>query len=408
MHKPRFSRGAVRAPFRKDSRGNVTVVFAFALLASALAVGAAVDYGRFVTARTDLAAAVDAAVLQVGSSDITDRSRLQALASTVLRHNFMESSHGHITEMNLAVSESAVNLTATAEFKTSFMSLAGLTTSSLTVSAEAIRAANNLEISLVLDTTGSMRGTKLTALKDAASEFVETVVWDNQTRTYSKIALIPYSMGVNLGSRAADARGRPRAGTCTTPGCESLRFRNMDWQNVTFGASTCVSERTGAEAFTDRPPTTAPVGWNYASPNNPCLDSELIPLTANKTAVLDAIDDLTATGSTAGQIGIAWGWYALSRDFGMWSGTSQPAAYDTRDVSKIAVIMTDGDFNTSYCNGVISRSSGSGSGSRADKINCDAPNGAAGEQARSLCAAMKRKGIIIYTIGFDVEETATR
>ncbi len=122
MHKPRFSRGAVRAPFRKDCRGNVTVVFAFALLASALAVGAAVDYGRFVTARTDLAAAVDAAVLQVGSSDITDRSRLQALASTVLRHNFMESSHGHITEMNLAVSESAVNLTATAEFKTSFMS----------------------------------------------------------------------------------------------------------------------------------------------------------------------------------------------------------------------------------------------------------------------------------------------
>ncbi len=112
-----------------------------------------------------------------------------------------------------------------------------------------------------------------------------------------------------------------------------------------------MSERTGAEAFTDRPPTTAPVGWNYASPNNPCLDSELIPLTANKGAVLDAIDDLTATGSTAGQIGIAWGWYALSRDFGMWSGTSQPAAYDTRDVSKIAVIMTDGDFNTSYCMG---------------------------------------------------------
>ncbi len=211
VHKPRFSRGAVRAPFRKDCRGNVTVVFAFALLASALAVGAAVDYGRFVTARTDLAAAVDAAVLQVGSSDITDRSRLQALASTVLRHNFMESSHGHITEMRSALSARArSNLTATAEFKTSFMSLAGLTTSSLTVSAEAIRAANNLEISLVLDTTGSMRGTKLTALKDAASEFVETVVWDNQTRTYSKIALIPYSMGVNLGSRAADARGRPR------------------------------------------------------------------------------------------------------------------------------------------------------------------------------------------------------
>jgi hypothetical protein len=178
----------------------------------------------------------------------------------------------------------------------------------------------------------------------------------------------------------------------------------MDRQNITFSASACVSERTGPEAFTDAPPSTARAGWNYAGPNNPCLDSEFIALTANKDAVLGAIDGLTATGSTAGQVGIAWGWYALSRDFGMWTGASQPAAYGVRDVSKIAVIMTDGDFNTSYCNGVISRSSGNGSGNRADKINCDAPNGDPGTQARSLCAAMKRKGIAIYTIGFDVEE----
>jgi hypothetical protein len=81
-----------------------------------------------------------------------------------------------------------------------------------------------------------------------------------------------------------------------------------------------------------------------------------------------------------------------------------PAAYGTERVNKIAVIMTDGEFNTAYCNGVIARSSGNGSGSPDDKINCDATNGSAADQARLLCAAMKKKGIAIYTIGFDIAD----
>ncbi len=64
--------------------------------------------------------------------------------------------------------------------------------------------------------------------------------------------------------------------------------------------------------------------------------------------------------------------------------------------------MTDGAFNTTYCKGVISKDSGSGSGSSSDHINCNAPNGNAFDQAKALCDNMKAAGVIVYTVGFDV------
>ena len=66
--------------------------------------------------------------------------------------------------------------------------------------------------------------------------------------------------------------------------------------------------------------------------------------------------------------------------------------------------MTDGEFNSSYCNGVIAKSSTYGSGADEDKIDCNAPNGSAISQVQKLCDAMKKKGIVIYTVGFDIEK----
>lgn len=391
----------------RSENGNISVLMAIGMLGVILVCGGAIDYARVVTARTQLAAAVDSAALQAGTSSINDMARLEKLARDSVLRNYSEEQHGRIIAFSLTRTSSEIDLSVTAEFQTSFMKLASIDTINLPVSAEVTRSGNNLEVSLVLDTTGSMSGNKLRSLKTAARNFVDTVVWDNQSQFYSKVALVPYSVGVNLGSRASEARGSISSGTCTSPGCASYRFRNSNRQNRTLSISSCVSERTGTHAFKDTPPSSALVGRNYASPNNPCLNAELIPLTPNKTALKSAIEALDARGSTAGQIGIAWGWYALSKDFGMWSGNSTPAAYTAEKVSKIAVIMTDGEFNTSYCNGVIAKSSGNGSGSGDDKIDCNATNGDATPQAEQLCTAMKAKGITIYTVGFDIDDDET-
>jgi hypothetical protein len=153
------------------------------------------------------------------------------------------------------------------------------------------------------------------------------------------------------------------------------------------------------------------VGPNYPpDTNNPCPPTAIVPLTNDKALLKDNIDSLTPVGSTAGHIGLAWGWYLLSPNWGhLWPAGSQPAPYEElgkRDakgyplLQKIIVLMTDGEFNTAYCNGVISKDSGSGSGPGADHINCNAPNGNSFAQAENLCGGVKATGITVFTVGF--------
>ena len=71
-------------------------------------------------------------------------------------------------------------------------------------------------------------------------------------------------------------------------------------------------------------------------------------------------------------------------------------AYGTDSVQKIAILMTDGEYNTQYDSNGISANYGS-------TTSCpQAANGCSTPQARSLCTAMKAKGITIYTVGFQL------
>jgi hypothetical protein len=148
---------------------------------------------------------------------------------------------------------------------------------------------------------------------------------------------------------------------------------------------------------------------NYPAPGsyNPCPPNPILPLTSDRDALHDEINSFAAGGGTAGQIGIAWGWYMLSPNFGyLWPGEGEAADYDEEDLAKVAIIMTDGAFNTTYYKGVIARDSGSGSGSSNYKINHDSANGSSSSQALSLCTAMKAAGIEVYAIGFDIASEA--
>jgi hypothetical protein len=179
-----------------------------------------------------------------------------------------------------------------------------------------------------------------------------------------------------------------------------------------------VTERTGAEKYTDAPPSTVPVGFHYSANSTPC-PYEMVPLSSDKTLLKNRIDALTATGATAGQIGVAWGWYLLSPNWGyLWPTDSQPLAYGADELIKVMIFMTDGELNTAYAKGVVAQDSGSGSGGDDDKINMNATNVSVHNdpvtpdrlssysQAVSLCDAMKAAGILIYTVGFDIGSLA--
>lgn len=210
---------------------------------------------------------------------------------------------------------------------------------------------------------------------------------------------------------------------CTKYGCEFYRFQNAESTPVTklFQASTCVSERTGTDSLTDVAPSTSRVGFTYPPVNtgsgtfantavttadsaNPCLTNEIIPLSTDKADLKAKIGVLAAAGSTAGQVGTAWGWYMVSPSFGyLWPNASQrPAPYTQPNTIKAVVLMTDGALNSPYCNGVIAKDALTGSGSSKDHHDCNATNGSTLNQSLAICAAMKQAGVIVYTVGFQI------
>ncbi|UXN70538.1 pilus assembly protein TadG-related protein [Devosia neptuniae] len=203
--------------------------------------------------------------------------------------------------------------------------------------------------------------------------------------------------GINYGTYSSGG-----SVACVLSGCDYYLFSNPYGKQRRFPISTCITERT-TNAYTDASPSTALLGRNYPGSGNPCISNTVLPLTSNKTILHDVAQKLTAGGSTAGHTGAAWAWYMVSPNFnGPWPQDSQPAGPGKVNIIKAVVLMTDGEFNSSYCNGVISQSSTSGSGDTNDQINCDAPNGSSYSQTQSQCNAMKRAGIIVYTVGFAI------
>lgn len=229
---------------------------------------------------------------------------------------------------------------------------------------------------------------------------VDANFW-NVTRIDANAFSLNSSVGPNYAAYSSGGNAY-----CTEFGCEYHYFTNQSGNPRVFRISNCVSERTGAQRYTDAAPSTAPVGLVYLESSASCGLQPLTPLTSDTEVLKDAIEALNPTGPTAGHIGIGWGWYLVSPSFnGFFTGESAPAPYSETDLIKAVVVMTDGEFNMQYCNGVLSQSSSNGSAS--DKINCNAPNGTSFAQGAEMCTAMKAAGVRVYTVGFQLGSAST-
>lgn len=566
--------GALARRMAGDARGNVAMLFGLSLPVLILMTVGGVDIHRASTVRVNLQDALDAAALAAARSPYTAdvdirrvglvslKANLKAYPDIILREadtTFV------LNDDNVVIARSKVDvktlvanifLPPYGQFMDEYLPVGA--------SSEVDRSSKNIEVGLVLDITGSMSGQRIVDLKAAATQLVDIVVQDVQTPFYTRMAIIPYSMGVNLGSYANNARGTPTgaraisnitwhsgstfqvtaatkanpivlttstnhglavgdkvalwdvggmtalngvvytvgsvpsarrfslrnaAGTanidsrtwsdfsgseahvakcartdckptvtasghglpsdgtvyltgiggmtqlnstgfttapvdsnsyllntvgartytsggsswCGQDRCQWRVFTNPSGALRALEISTCISERTGTQAYTDASPTSARVGRNYpASSGNPCPSATILPLNSNKTTLKSLISGLTVTGSTAGQIGVAWGWYSVSPTFNSLWPSSPAGPHAPEDTLKAVIIMTDGEFNTPYNSGVIAQNAGAGSGTNLDKINQNGTNGDPFAQGAALCSAMKARGVIVYTVGFQI------
>ena len=444
---PPVSSKGLMTRFNSDERGNVALTFGLMIFVMIGFIGASVDIGRWLLARKQTQEAIDSAVL-AGLRKYQESSNAgQAIGTAMVNYQYAISKNGRGTTTTnpLIVSDTIgfvlqngntkMSATGTVVIKTPFIGIAtkafaggtsqvGMmpllkTDGSENAVSEITQGGNagtNLEVSVMIDITGSMGesdnsgSTKIETVKTAATNMVDILVWADQTTYTSKIAIVPFSEAVNLGSSSiADrARGLYYSGTSTTPGLQYLKYGSTSYPI----SNVCVTERLGTQRYTDSSPTSDPVGRYYSqygtqSGTGKCPTANaVLPLTNDKTALKNLISQFSAGGTTAGHLGTAWAWYMLSPNFNsIWnSGQGQAAPYSDLTtltakgkpkLRKIAVLMTDGDYNTEYCNGLSD-----------NQVNCTANNGDSQPQALSLCTAMKAKGIEVYTIGAQVSTAA--
>ncbi len=403
--------------FLKSEDGAIGLMFGLVFTMMVLFVAGALDLSRWLAAKSNTVAAVDAAVLAGGRS-LQTRSDNPAAAVAVAQRYYEENTRNlngidDQIQFVTAQNNTAVRAQGNAYIQTPFLNVIGIPRLPLIKAAdaefaEAVVAAGgnsqtNVEISLMLDITGSMCQpcTKIEDLKLAAKDLIDIVVWQDQGQYTSRVALVPFSEAVNVGT-ASWTSGLIKTGP------NSITFKDKSGKSRTFYRDgKCATERSGSLALSDALPIGTDLLGTFYDSNGVCNPSSgvVMPLTNNKTALKSAIDAYEASGSTAGHIGTAWAWYMLSPN---WASklppASAPAPYEMMSqlnprgqpsLRKIAILMTDGEYNTEYCTNGVSTAYAS----------CTVAS--SNIQARNLCAAMKATGITVYTVGFQMPSSGS-
>jgi Flp pilus assembly protein TadG len=407
------------ADFRFDQRGNVAIVWALMATLLMLAVGAAVDTGRWLHARDQTVAAVDAALLAGGralQANATDEGAAIAAAQQFYTQNTATRLPVVSDTISFAVGNDGISMVAngTAYIQTMFLQIASIDRLPLVAEGQqpiaraqlAVTGGNDsqiqsLEISVMLDVTGSMGGQKLQDLKDSATDLIKIVLLNGLNNLPVKVGIVPFSEDIRLPNTAAINKAR---GTSNLPSTKSITTGSGRSQTTTtYYLSDCVVERAGNQKYTDAAPAAGQyVMAHYTTSSSggkgKCTvpsTAAIAPLTNDKSSLLTIVSNLKAAGGTAGHLGTAWAWYLLSPNWASLWPSSTPAPYGPT-VKKIAILMTDGEYNTQYDSNGISVNQNS-------YPTCSgAANGCSTTQARALCTAMKQQGISVYTIGFDL------
>ncbi len=410
--------------FRNNNRGAALALVAMAAVPIIASIGIASDVARGYLVKNRLTEAVDAASLAAGRQP--DAALRQGDAERFFWANFGQDYLGTtITSGPIVVSDDdagTVTVTATADVPTTFMSAVGYNEVSIGARAVVNRQLNGMELVLVMDNTGSMGNDgKISAMQQAAKDLLQILYGEAQTIDDVWVGLVPYVTMVNVGSAHTNWLG---AGFDISQYDQDPR----SWMG-------CVIARPGTGDRTDDPPSVDPIvnyfwpsdsgqpHWNdwynrwpavvtdegapwwsrdARGPNRGCV-TPITSLSPYRDRVEAAIDQMQPHnfGGTMINIGLVWGWRAISpRWRGLWGGdtpASLPLDYDEPDMNKVIILLTDGMnvFNsvdyTAYrkrSEGVLGTTSYSAATAELDS------------RTAQVCSAVKAAGVELYTITF--------
>ncbi|MEX3011842.1 pilus assembly protein TadG-related protein [Hoeflea sp. TYP-13] len=411
--------------FRRDESGNFMMIFAFATGVIFLTVGLAVEYSESINIKTRVTNALDAATLAtaraISIGDITEAQGADYLESVFTANigvDDLSKSKYSLESITINTVSQTVSATARYDQDLKFISVG---TAATNQNVDSLSAASygmsDIEVAMVLDVTGSMWGSKITALKDAAKIGVDELLSVNTpTDVKVRISLVPYSWAVNTGPLAKYVYPDFKSKKSAAPVWDQDLFdtTGVGYDVASFQAtgnmSDMVANADGSavdKCATDRKKPISGTSYQHKDANPSygmisrdsrldtvnCPSAELMLLSSDNTALTNTINSLAASGWTAGHIGLQWAYYTISYDWADYVPTAAKPADHTdpdKDIDKYIILMTDGEFNTAY----------------ADVKKKNWKGGKQGSTSRSftdsLCTEIKDNDVKIFTIGFQL------
>ncbi|MBK9083049.1 MAG: pilus assembly protein [Rhizobiales bacterium] len=196
-----------RLPFlrlARDTRGNVAMTFAMAALPTIVAIGMAVDYGYAISQRTELQSATDSAALAGAMASPGTLANVTDQATKVFN------SHAFRGPTTLTVTQPGtgqVSVAGTMSLDTSFLRLINVNSITLNAISETRAfSAGAIEVSLVLDNTGSMVN-DMPALKQAATALTNSLFTSAAGNPGVRMSIVPFVASVNPGRAVLEGAG---------------------------------------------------------------------------------------------------------------------------------------------------------------------------------------------------------
>lgn len=268
--------------FAGDRRGNVAIFTALAALPLLAAAGVAIDTARASRSHNALQVAVDSAALAAAASDkvnmvglttaqkATRRKELEDLARNYVKSNYAD--EGAEATITVDVTDTTLTVSGQKLYPTTLMSLVGYKTVGIDARAEVNLQggiSENIEIILVMDTTGSMnQNNRLRDAKLAAKDLITTVLGDAKSDDKVKFALVPFSGSVNVGADKLNSGWIDTTGKASVSkvnftdaayhnmqGWNDMKYVNSKGQTVSLPWNGCVEARLGDLAVNDTAPS---------------------------------------------------------------------------------------------------------------------------------------------------------
>jgi hypothetical protein len=338
--------------------------------------GLAIDMGNMYVTHTRLQAAVDAGALagslQLPYDPDLDKGIVEQAVVSMVATNM---DRAEVTSVAPGTEVRSVVVEARAKVELLLMRFLRLADNY--VSARAAAGFNKLEVVFVIDNSGSMKGTPIDMVKEASVGLTDLLIPDG-TSPDTKVGLVPFRGKVKIGG---NVDGRP-AGCRNADGSVNNGIHE-DFMDDYWALPYYYRSRINLDTCTDLP--------------------EVMPLSVDKGAVINAINRQTATGAASGTVipeGVKWARHVLTQ------AAPYTEAGSKDDFRKIMIVLTDGDTEDGECGGSYRASyrpnnywTNAYFGMGVDTAHCD-DGGVLNADMLAEAEAAKAEGIEIFAIRF--------